>query len=139
LFGTPTDNPTPPAGNPPTSDTQPADKPAEKSAEKPADAQPADDTDIFGAAPKILQEAGGLASNELRTWVDDTGGFSCRARLVRLLDGHVRLVKENGRTTTVPLGRLSAGDLAFVNRQASAQQAGATQTAQASVGPWLAN
>ena len=36
-------------------------------------------------------------------WVDNTGSFSCRARLVRFLDGQVRLLKDNGRTTTVSL------------------------------------
>jgi hypothetical protein len=40
---------------------------------------------------------------------------------VRFLDNKVQLLKENGRTTTVPLYRLSALDLEFVNRQASAQ------------------
>ena len=43
------------------------------------------------------------------------------AEIVRFMDGYVRLMKDNGRTTTVPLYRLSATDLAFVNRQASAQ------------------
>jgi hypothetical protein len=38
------------------------------------------------------------------------------------MDNHVRLLKENGRTSTVPLARLSVTDLQFVERQASAQQ-----------------
>ena len=42
--------------------------------------------------------------------------------MVRMLDGKVQLLKDNGRTTTVPLARLSKGDLEFVNRQASAQK-----------------
>jgi hypothetical protein len=69
----------------------------------------------------ILGEPGGLASNEMREWVDNTGRFSCRGRLISLLDGHARLMKDNGRTTTVPMYRLSADDLAFLHRQASAQ------------------
>jgi SLA1 homology domain 1, SHD1 len=57
----------------------------------------------------------------MRTWVDNTGRFSCEGRLVRFMDGYVRLMKDNGHTTTVPVYRLSANDLSFVNRQASAQ------------------
>ena len=88
----------------------------------------------------MLREAGGLASNEMRLWTDNTGNFSCRGRLVRFLDGQVRLLKDNGRTTTVPLARLSTGDLEFVQRQASAQQSSVMQTAQAmSVMPWVSN
>jgi hypothetical protein len=87
----------------------------------------------------ILREPGGLTSSELRTWVDNTGEFSCQGRLVRFMDGKVQLLKDNGRTTTVPLYRLSASDLEFVNRQASAQQAQAAErVAEASVGEPLA-
>jgi hypothetical protein len=78
-----------------------------------------------------LHEAGGLASAEMREWVDNTGSNSCYGRLVKFLDGQVQLIKDNGRTTTVPLARLSSGDLEFVYRQASAQQAEEFQTAQA--------
>ena len=88
----------------------------------------------------MLHEAGGLASDQMREWVDNTGNFSVRARLVRFLDGQVRLLKENGRTTTVDLARLSNSDLEFVNRQASAQQATVLQTAQTMITiPWMAN
>jgi hypothetical protein len=88
----------------------------------------------------VLHEAGGLASNEMRMWVDNTGSYSVNARLVRFSDGHVRLMKENGRMTTVPLSRLSERDLQFVNRQASAQKATTMQTAQVSAAmPGLAN
>jgi hypothetical protein len=86
--------------------------------------------DLFGAAEQILREAGGLSSNEHRQWVDNTGNYSCQGRLVKFLDGKVQLLKENGRTTTVALARLSAADLEFVERQASAQQATDIQTAQ---------
>jgi hypothetical protein len=71
----------------------------------------------------ILREEGGLASDQNREWVDNTGRYATRGRLVSFLDGHVRLLKDNGRTTTVPLARLSENDLEFVNRQASAQRA----------------
>ena len=117
--------------------------PAEKPAEKPAGEEKKDEKksdDIFGSSSSVLHEAGGLASNEMRQWVDNTGNFACQARLVRLVDGQVQLLKDNGHTTTVQLSRLSANDLRFVERQASAQHAPAFQTAQStSEMPWMAN
>ena len=118
LFGPPADN-----------------KPAEKAppAEKPATEE--DTSGLFGSADAILGQPGGLASQSLRHWVDDTGSFSCEGRMIRLLDGKVQILKASGRTTTVPLARLSQADLEFVNRQASAQQAEAvSKTAQVSTG-----
>ena len=111
----------------------PAEKPAEKPEEKKAD-------DIFGAAPSVLNEAGGLASNEMRQWTDNSGSFSCQGRLLSVVDSQVKLLKDNGRTSTVPIARLSSGDLEFVQRQANAQQAVMFQTAQSlSAMPWMAN
>lgn len=49
-----------------------------------------------------------------REWVDDTGLFRVRGRLLAILDGKVRILKETGRTTTVPLARLSAADREYV-------------------------
>jgi hypothetical protein len=117
---------------PATTPTTPATPPAEQ----PSTTPPADD--LFRSAD-VLREDGGLASEMNRDWVDNTGRYSTRARLVTFLDGHVRLLKENGRTTTVPLARLSENDLEFVNRQASAQRdSRAIETAQAEVGVPLA-
>lgn len=108
--------------------TEPA--PAEEApAESEAPAEENTEDDIFGAR-EILREAGGLASNETRVWVDNTGHYSVKARLVRFVDGKVQLLKDNGRTTTVALDRLSERDLQFVNRQASAHKATMTQTVQ---------
>jgi hypothetical protein len=170
LFGAPAETTPPAEATPeaaPPAEAAPEEKPAEAPAEEPLDLfgepaetetempaeseeqpveeQPAeestDDTDdIFGASRGILREPGGLASHELRLWIDNTGNYSTRGRLISLLEGHVRLLKENGRTTTVPLSRLSVGDLEFVHRQASARQAEAYQTAQTLVPvPELAN
>ena len=76
----------------------------------------------------------------MRLWTDNTGSFTCHGRMVRFSDGQVRLLKDNGRTATVPLARLSTGDLEFVNRQASAQQAEVGKTAQSpAMLPALAN
>jgi hypothetical protein len=107
----------------------PADEtPAE---ETPAEETPAEETDdIFGQTRDVLSEPGGLASQEMRLWVDNTGNYSCRGRLISLLDKQVRLLKDNGRTATVPLHRLSPSDLEFVDRQASAQEGETFQTAQ---------
>ena len=68
----------------------------------------------------------------MKTWRDDTGEFSIRGRLVKLLDGKAKILKENGRTTTVPLHRLSRADFAFVEAQAEATRAGATESTLAS-------
>jgi hypothetical protein len=122
------------AATPPADATEtPAagDQPAEEAAE-------GEGEDIFDLG-SILREPGGLASAELRTWVDNTGDYSCRGRLVRFMEGKVRILKDNGRTTTVPLARLSASDLEFVNRQASAHEAEAAErVAESAVGTPLA-
>jgi hypothetical protein len=109
-------------------------KPVEE-ATPPADEKKTEDDDLFGKAQTILEMPGGLASHSLRRWVDNTGAFSVRGRLIRVLDGKVQLLKDNGRTTTVPLARLSQADFQFVNRQASAQRAEAiSKTAQMTTG-----
>jgi hypothetical protein len=96
--------------------------PAEDAA-PPADEETTEDDDLFGKAQTILEMPGGLASHTLRRWVDNTGAYSVRGRLIRVLDGKVQLLKDNGRTTTVPISRLSQADFQFVARQASAQKA----------------
>jgi hypothetical protein len=139
LFGAPSAEKAAPAEKP----AAPAEKPAEKPADKPAGEQKKDEKksdDIFGSSSSVLHESGGLASNEMRKWVDNTGNFSCQGRLIRLVDSQVQLLKDNGRTTTVSLSRLSANDLRFVERQASAKHATAFQTAQSTTEmPWMAN
>jgi hypothetical protein len=70
----------------------------------------ADAADPFGATQPAVDP---LAQ---RQWVDDTGSFTVNARLIAILDGKVRLLKENGRTCTVRLDRLSPPDLALVEQ-----------------------
>lgn len=78
------------------------------SAPKPATpAAPAVDDDPF----KISAE-GTLA---IREWIDNSGSFRIRGRLIAVLDGKVRILKESGRTTTVPMERLSPADREYVN------------------------
>jgi hypothetical protein len=60
-----------------------------------------------------LDEQGRLP---IRLWTDDSGFFQVRGRLILILDGTVRLLKETGRTTTVPLSRLSPADRAYVEQ-----------------------
>ena len=114
------------AARPPTDDdlfAPPAEEaPAEEDAAGRGEATETDD--LFSKTGTILRSAGRTVQPfALRHWVDNTGNFSCNGRMLRMLDGKVQLLKDNGRTTTVPLARLSQGDLEFVNRQASAQKA----------------
>ena len=53
------------------------------------------------------------AKSPLRTWTDDTGEYKTVGRLVEVLDGKIRILKENGRLTTVPLSRLSQADMNY--------------------------
>jgi hypothetical protein len=150
LFGPPTKE-EPKSGGTTTTTQKPVEKPADapaKPTEAPAAAPAGEDKSapadsekkeekkaeekdpLFGSLQNVLHEAGGLASDEMRQWTDNTGNFSCRGRLVRFHEGRVQLLKDNGRTTTVPLARLSTNDLEFVNRQASAQQSEIGKTAQ---------
>lgn len=103
-FGAPAEKPTDPDGVKKSAEL-PSDDPFGAPAEpaKPAEPKPAED-DPFGA------------NLPLRKWSDDTGAFTIEARLVLILDGKVRLLKTTGRTTTVPVERLSQGDRAYVEQ-----------------------
>ncbi len=67
----------------------------------------------------------------MRHWVDNTGLYTVDGRLVEILDGKVRLVKENGRTCTVELRRLSSIDADYVQQIAATYGSGL-------IGPQLA-
>jgi hypothetical protein len=51
-----------------------------------------------------------------RLWTDNSGQFRVTGRLILILDGKVRLLKTTGRTTTVPLDRLSTADREYVEQ-----------------------
>jgi hypothetical protein len=137
LFGTPLSEPAAPAEKKSDEKGPTMGAPAEGDKAAPADKDKKKDDDLFGGFGAILRERGGLASNELRHWVDNTGRFSCEGRLTRVMDGEVQLLKDNGHHSTVPLGRLSQADLAFVYRQASAERSqSADQTAQYTPPTW---
>jgi hypothetical protein len=78
-----------------------------------ADAETSGDQSVRDVIAAKPSEAGAM-----RLWTDNTGKFQVRARLVQVLDGKVRLEKESGRFTTVPMDRLSRPDLAFLRSQA---------------------
>lgn len=73
---------------------------------KPAADPAADPFKISAEAPRPIRE-----------WVDDTGLFHVRGRLIAIQGGKVRILKETGRTTTVPLSRLSMADRQYVDSQ----------------------
>jgi len=85
--------------------------------------------DLFGppaakpeAAPKAKPQADDPFSSlqrepvelSMRTWVDNTGKYRVTAKLVAILDGQVRLLKDSGKTTTVDMNRLSQADQQYV-------------------------
>jgi hypothetical protein len=73
------------------------------------------------AASSTTPEAQGMAS---RMWVDNTGLFTTEGRLIEIGRTYVKLVKDNGRTSTVPLARLSATDFAYIRGLAQRIQNG---------------
>src|SRR5206468_2729224 len=84
--------------------------------DKPA---PKPDDDPFKAGEARPEK---IQLDALRVWTDESGEFQVTARLALILDGKVRLLKETGKYTTVPIEKLSAADQQFV-RQAVAQLA----------------
>lgn len=55
-------------------------------------------------------------ANPMRLWTDNTGKYKVMGRLVEVRETSVRILKDNGRYTTVPFERLSRDDLAFVRQ-----------------------
>ena len=104
-------------------DEEPAEEaPVEEPADEADDEDDLDEDDLFGGFGAILREPGGYDSVATRSWVDNSGQFSCMGRLVDLDGSSIKLLKMNGKMATVPLARLSQRDLEFVNRQVLAQQ-----------------
>ena len=97
----------------------------------PTPAEPETETDKnydpFAEAPAVrdkhdlaLTQAGGLQSETLRTWSDNTATFECRARLVRVTPRNIVLRQSTGTQRVVPLSRLADADLRFVHQQITA-------------------
>lgn len=111
--------------------TEAEEAPAAEETAEPTKETEEEEDDLFGDFGSVLELPGGFDSLALRHWVDNSGNYSVDARLLAVADGHVRLLKANGRTTTVPFSRLSDDDLEFINLQASArQQEALSRTAQ---------
>ena len=62
---------------------------------------------------------GDQSIQETREWVDNTGTFTIAGRLVSILGNKIRIIKENGNATTVPLRRLSRDDMQYLENIAS--------------------
>jgi hypothetical protein len=94
------------------------------------DAAPADDAggdDLFDASDADASDADASDADAvddlfgqsrtpagMRVWTDNTGKYQTAGRLVVIAKTHVRLLKSNGRYSTVPLTRLSGSDLDYV-------------------------
>ncbi len=118
-------------------------RPQEEAPTQPADSPAGDEGDLFGpldpdketrsgsAQPsaqlsvgRIVRttDPGGFTSHEFRNFVDNTGIYRCRGRLVGVWGDQVQLLKDNGRTATFPMRRLGAVDRAFVEEQLAARR-----------------
>jgi len=51
---------------------------------------------------------------DFREWIDNTGDYSVQGRLAVIYPDRIRLIKENGKFTTVPISRLSESDRDYV-------------------------
>ena len=100
-----------PAKPAPKAETKPDDDPFAEPAAKKADAAPAD-KQAAAEEPVMCQ------------WTDDTGDFQVRGKLVKIAPTTVRLLKDTGKYTTVPIERLSQADLQYVRQQIAAAQPG---------------
>jgi hypothetical protein len=108
-----------PASEPAAPSAEPA-APAAEPAPAPAADQPQEPSkekveDLFNEpAPKDDKSTQSVSPNAMRLWTDNTGKYHVNARLVMVSQTHVRLLKDTGKYTTVPVQRLSLADLAFV-------------------------
>ena len=92
---------------------------------------PADPSDAVAERSVDLEVQTNLAADELpaielpmRKWVDNTGVYATRGRLVEIQDESIRLLKDNGRHSTVLLNRLSRDDREYVNQVIQQQNRG---------------
>ena len=75
---------------------------------------PVDDLDaLFGIGAYSSESE--FKGAEFRQWVDNSGTYRVNARLVIIYVDKIKLLKENGKVTTVPLSRLSDADFGYVS------------------------
>jgi hypothetical protein len=95
--------PAPAVPESPTPAPSPA-TPAPAAEKSEGDDKPAADDDPFSALP----------AEPVRRWFDDSGSHDTVGRLVEVHPDHVRIIKLNGRFTTVRRSRLSTADQSYV-------------------------
>jgi hypothetical protein len=61
----------------------------------------------------------GTITTSAREWTDATGSFTVEADLVDIVDGKVRLKKENGKILSVPLAKLCKSDQEHLKKTAN--------------------
>lgn len=61
-----------------------------------------------------------------RQWSSRNGGFSAEAELVDVKDGNVILKRPDGSQLSVPLNKLSLGDIRYINEELKAAETGIT-------------
>jgi len=103
---------------------EPTEEPTEEAPKEEKEKKELSFEDLFSSQKQVpvLGEPGGLASEQLRLWSDNTGRFGCQARLLRVTTQEVVLQKASGKEKQVALSRLSSADLQFVHRQVIAQR-----------------
>lgn len=69
---------------------------------------------VVQVVSKNVMPTNSLDETRVRTWIDNTGVYNVEGRLIEITDDHVRLLKTNGRTCTVPNTRLCKADAAYV-------------------------
>ncbi len=89
------------------------------------------DSQVLLVQKSVLSSAGGLKSKSNRTWTDNTAKYECEARLVRVAEKHVVLIRSSGKQVTVPFSRLANDDLHFVRQQLTALRSVKTRDAEA--------
>ena len=61
-----------------------------------------------------------------RHWTSRSGGFAVDGELVDVKDGNAILKKDDGTQVSVPLNKLSLGDVRYINNELKSAEAGIT-------------
>jgi hypothetical protein len=124
-------DPTTEATEEPKADEPAAEEPAAEEPKTDEPKKPSKGTDDLFGPPKVskstvpvavtparVQEDGTIQVNGAdRDWLDNTGRHGCRGKLILVLEGKVRILKDNGKTSTVAMRRLSTADAEYVQSQ----------------------
>jgi len=78
--------------------------------------------DLFKTSSDTTVDRDSFRGAEFRTWNDNTSDFSVSARLSVIFPDRIRLLKDNGKFTTVPLNRLCQSDQQYVGWVATSLQ-----------------